>query len=145
MVGPLRRAPGGFTHLFMAVDKFIKWIEAKPIVTTTLVQVANFFREIVFRFGVPNSIITDNGSNFTGKEFLKFCEGLNIRVDWAGVAHPQTNGQAEHANRMILQGLKPRIFDRLNRFAGDGWRSYPPSYGACIPHRHAPLGSHRSS
>jgi hypothetical protein len=30
-------------------------------------------------------------------------------VDWAAVAHPQTNGQVERANDMILQGLKPRI------------------------------------
>jgi hypothetical protein len=36
-------------------------------------------------------------------------------MDWAAVAHPQTNGQVERANDMILQGLKPRIFDRLNK------------------------------
>jgi hypothetical protein len=36
-------------------------------------------------------------------------------VDWAAVAHPQTNGQVELANGMILQGVKPRIFDRLNK------------------------------
>jgi hypothetical protein len=33
----------------------------------------------------------------------------------AAIAHPQTNGQVELANDMILQGLKPRIFDRLNK------------------------------
>ena len=31
MVGPLKKAPGGFTHLLVAIDKFTKWIEAKPI------------------------------------------------------------------------------------------------------------------
>jgi hypothetical protein len=36
-------------------------------------------------------------------------------VDWADVAHPQTNDQVERANGMILQGLKSRIFDRLNK------------------------------
>jgi hypothetical protein len=36
-------------------------------------------------------------------------------VDWAAVAHPQTNDQVERANDMILQGLKPRIFDQLNK------------------------------
>jgi hypothetical protein len=36
-------------------------------------------------------------------------------VDWTAVAHPQTNGQLERDNVMILQGLKPRIFDRLNK------------------------------
>jgi hypothetical protein len=37
-------------------------------------------------------------------------------VDWATVAHPMTNGQVEHANGMILQGLKPRIYNDLNKF-----------------------------
>ncbi|WVZ51268.1 hypothetical protein U9M48_002425 [Paspalum notatum var. saurae] len=78
MVGPFRKAPGGFTHLFDAVDKFTKWIEAKPVATTTSVQATNFFREIVFRFGAPNSIITDNGRNFTGEAFLKFYDSFNI-------------------------------------------------------------------
>jgi transposase InsO family protein len=64
---------------------------------------------------VPNSIITDNGSQFTGRKFLEFCDKFHIRVDWAAIAHPQTNDQMERANDMILQGLKPRIFDRLNK------------------------------
>jgi hypothetical protein len=41
-------------------------------------------------------------------------------VDWAAVAHPRTNGQVECANGMILQGLKLRIFNRLNKF-GKRW------------------------
>jgi hypothetical protein len=36
---------------------------------------------------VPNSIITDNGSQFTGRKFLEFCDKFHIRVDWAAVAH----------------------------------------------------------
>jgi transposase InsO family protein len=64
---------------------------------------------------VPNSIITNNGSQFTSRKFLEIRDKHHIRVDWAAVAHPQTNGQVERANGMILQGLKPRIFDRLNK------------------------------
>jgi transposase InsO family protein len=79
-----------------------------------------FFTNIIHRFGVPNSIITDNGTQFTGKKFLDFCEDHHIRVDWAAVAHPMTNGQVERANGMILQGLKPRIYNDLNKF-GKRW------------------------
>jgi transposase InsO family protein len=77
-----------------------------------------FFLNIIHRFGVPNSIITDNGTQFIGKKFLKFCDDYHIRINWAAVVHPRTNGQVERANGMTLQGLKPRIFNRLKKFIG---------------------------
>ena len=110
----------------MAVAKFSKWIEARPIAKIKSEQAVQFFNDIVYRFGVPNSIITDNGTQFTGKKFLKFCDDFHIRVDWSAVAHPQTNGQVERANGMILQGLKPRIFNKLNKF-GRRWLTELPS------------------
>jgi transposase InsO family protein len=120
IVGLLRKAPGGYTHLLVAIDKFSKWVEVRPITNLRAEQVVTFFTDIVYWFGVPNSIITDNGSQFTGIKFLEFCDKYHIHVDWAAVAHPQTNGQVERANDMILQGLKPRIFDRLNK-TGRKW------------------------
>ena len=66
MVGPLKKVPGGFSHLLVAIDMFTKWIEAKLITTIDSKEAVKFFLDIVYRFGVPNSIITDNGTNFTG-------------------------------------------------------------------------------
>jgi hypothetical protein len=62
LLGPFRKAPGDFTHLLVAVDKFTKWIEAKPMATIDSKQLVSFVRDIIFHFGVPNSIIPDNGS-----------------------------------------------------------------------------------
>jgi transposase InsO family protein len=56
-------------------------------------QAVAFFTNIIHRFGVPNSIITDNDTQFTGRKFLDFCKDHHIRVDWAAVAHPMTNGR----------------------------------------------------
>jgi transposase InsO family protein len=106
----------GYTHLLVAIDKFSKWIEVRPLNNIRSEQAVAFFTNIIHRFGVPNSIITDNGTQFTGRKFLDFCEDHHIRVDWAAVAHPMTNGQVERANGMILQGLKPRIYNDLNKF-----------------------------
>jgi hypothetical protein len=75
----------------VAVDKLSKWIEARPIANVRSEEAVSFFTDIIYRFGIPNTIITDN----------------NIRVDWSVVAQPKTNGQVERANNMILQGLKP--------------------------------------
>ena len=92
MVGPLKKAPGGFTHLLIVVDKFTKWIEVKSITNIRLEEAVKFFLDIIYRFGVPNCIITDHGTNFTGKKFLDFCDEYNIRIDWSSVRHPRTNG-----------------------------------------------------
>ena len=62
-------------------------------------------------------IITDNGTQFTGKKFLAFCDSYHICVDWSAV---------ERANGMILQGLKPRILYKLNKF-GRRWLTELPS------------------
>jgi transposase InsO family protein len=91
----------------VAVDKFSKWIEARPIANVRSEEAVAFFTDIIYRFGIPNTIITDNGTQFTGKKFLNFCDDNNIRVDWSAVAHQKTNGQVERENDMILQCLKP--------------------------------------
>ena len=81
MVGPLKKGPSDFTHLLVAVDKFTKWIEAKPITNIRWKEAVKFFLDIIYRFGVPNCIITDHGTNFTGKKFLYFSDGYGIRID----------------------------------------------------------------
>ena len=108
LVGPLKKAPEGYTHLLVTIDKFTKWIDARPISVIKSEQAVLFFLDIIHCFGVLNSIITDNDTQFTSK---KFCDENHIRVDWATVAHPRTNEQVERTNGMLLQGLKPRIFN----------------------------------
>ena len=68
-MGPLKAAQGGFTHILVAIDKFSKWIEVKLVSTTSAIKAAEFIEEITHRIGVPNWIITDLGSSFTGSEF----------------------------------------------------------------------------
>jgi hypothetical protein len=79
-------------------------------------EAVSFFTDTIYRFSIPNTIITDNDTQLIGKKFLNFCDDNSIRVEWSAVAHPKTNRQVERANGMILQGLKPRIFKRLDKF-----------------------------
>jgi transposase InsO family protein len=99
------------------VDKFKKWIKVKPAASITVAKAVEFIKEIMYRFGVPNNIITDNGTQFTAREFKDFCADLGIKINYASVLHLQSNGQVECSNGMILQGLKPRIIDRLKPYA----------------------------
>ena len=69
-----------------------------------------FIKGIMSRFGVPNRIITDNGSQFTSNLFKTYCANLETQICYASVAHPQSNSQAERANAEVLRGLKTRTF-----------------------------------
>jgi hypothetical protein len=88
MVGPFKTAPGGMTHLMVAVNKFTKWIEPKPIKKLDGSSTIKFFNVIIVRYGLPHSIITDNGTNFATGIFANFCNQKGIRMDLASVAHP---------------------------------------------------------
>ena len=78
------------------------------------------FKGLVCRFGVPNRVITDNGTQFTSRTFVQYIQDLGSKVCSASVAHPRSNGQAERANAEVLRGLRTNTFDRLHK-SGRRW------------------------
>ena len=91
------------------VDKFTKWFEAKPVKTAESGLVIDFISWVIHPYGVPHSIITDNGSNFTTNEVKTWCGNMGIKLDYASVYHPQTNVQVKWANGLIMSSIKPRL------------------------------------
>ena len=67
------------------------------------------WKDIICRYGVPHTIITNNGRQFIDKELAKFYTGLGIKHITSSVEHPQTNGQAEATNKVILVELHKRL------------------------------------
>nr|CAE03902.2 OSJNBb0026I12.10 [Oryza sativa Japonica Group] len=120
ILGPFRRAPGGFEYLYVAIDKFTKWPEAYPVVKIDKHSALKFIKGITARYGVPNRIITDNGTQFTSELFGDYCEDMGIKLCFASPAHPRSNGQVERANAEILRGLKTKTFNILKKH-GDSW------------------------
>jgi transposase InsO family protein len=115
-VGPVKRAKGGFEYIFVAIDKFTKWIEYNPLVKYNAAKAVEFIQDIMHRFEIPNRIITDLGSPFTTVEFRNWAQDYGINIDYAAVAHPEANGQVERANGLILAGLKPRLYEELEDY-----------------------------
>jgi hypothetical protein len=95
LVGPFKKAKCGFTHIFITVDKFTKWIEVEPVASITVAKAVGSIKEIMYMFGVPNNISMDNRTQFTMREFKDFCADLGIKINYASVSHPQTNGHVE--------------------------------------------------
>ena len=113
MVGPFKLARGNMTHILVMVDKFTKWIEVKAIRKCDGATAVTFLKDIILRYGYPHSIITDNGTKFAEGAFARFCSSKGIQLDIASVAHPESNGQVERSNGLILSGIKPRLIEPL--------------------------------
>ena len=106
MIGPFKPTSGNFRYVYVTIDKFSKWIEYKPLLSATAEKAVELFKDIIHRFGLPNSIITDLGTTFIGHHFWDFYEDRCISVKYVSIAHPRANGQVERANNLILDALK---------------------------------------
>lgn len=119
LIGKFPKARNGFEYLVVAVDYFSKWIEAKPLVHPTKENVLNFFHDSVLcRFGVPRAVVTDHGTQFS-KKFMVECKRLQIRHWKSSVAHPQSNGQAEATNKLVLMALKKNLEGKSNKWVDE--------------------------
>jgi hypothetical protein len=94
-VGQFHTAPGGYKHILVAVDKFTKSIEVRPVVKVTSEEAVKFIGDIKHRFGVPNRTITDLGAAFTSSVFWHFCQDNTIDVYYSSVSHRWCNSQVE--------------------------------------------------
>nr|XP_029148723.1 uncharacterized protein LOC114925322 [Arachis hypogaea] len=74
---------------------------------------------VIARFGIPEVVISDNGTQFTDKKFMEFLSGLGIKQKFSSIEHPQTNGQVEAANKVILLGLKKRLDSKKGNWADE--------------------------
>ena len=84
--------------MLVAVDYFMKWAEAEALANIRDVDVKKFvWKNIVTRFGVPDSLISDNGLQFNSKAFRAFCNDLGVR-DCAPDPFHRMLGQT-HVNR----------------------------------------------
>ena len=85
--------------VLVAVDYFTKWVEAEALANIRDVDVKKFiWKNIVMRFGVPDSLMSDNGLQFDNRTFHEFYSGLSIKNKYSTQAYPHSNGQAEATN-----------------------------------------------
>ena len=93
-------------------------VAAEALANIRDVNVKKFvWKNLITRFGVPNSLISDNGLQFNSRAFLEFCSDLSIKNRYSTPAYTQNNGQAEAVNKTILNGLKKRLDGAKGRWA----------------------------
>jgi transposase InsO family protein len=112
---------GGYRYLYVAIDKSTKWVEVESMCTIPARSAVKFICGLVCRFGVPNRIITNNGSQFTSGLFREYYASTDIKIYFASIAYPRSNGQAERANAEVLKGLKTKSFNAKLKACGKKW------------------------
>ena len=103
IIGPFLRATGNWRFVLVALDYFIKWVEAEALANIRVMDVKKFvWRTILTRFGVLESLVSDNGLQFDSRAFREFCSDLGIVNRYSTPAYPQSNGQAKATNKIIV-------------------------------------------
>ena len=101
----------------VVVDYFTKWVEAEALVSITPAKIKEFvYKNIICRYRVPHTIVSDNDKQFDCDEFKEFCDNIQVKKVFFSVARPQANGQVEAINKMIKHNLKTKLKDQKGRW-----------------------------
>ena len=98
----------------IVIDAHSKWIEAFPVASATALTTIQHLRVLFAQFGVPEVIVSDNGSQFIAAEFQKFCQMNGIRHIQIAPYHPSSNGLAERAVKIFKQGIRKLTEGTMN-------------------------------
>ena len=105
--------------VLIVIDAHSKWIEVIPLSTATVFTTIQQLRKLFSQFGIPDTIVSDNGSQFTAMEFQEFCRLNGIHHTKVAPYHPSSNGLAERAVRIVKEGSRKlsrgTMTDRLSR------------------------------
>jgi transposase InsO family protein len=108
-MGPFKNSCG-YEYILVMVDYVSKWVEAMPCRKASTEESITMITNVIFpRFGTPRILISDGGTQFTGKNFKKCLSKLGIEHRVSTAYHPQTNGQAEKSNRQLKSILNKTI------------------------------------
>ena len=96
----------------VSTNYFTKWVEDEPLANIRDVDAKRFiWKNIVTRFGISRTLISNNGLQFDSKAFRRYRCNLGIMNKYFTSAYPQRNGQAKAVNKVIVSGLKKRLDD----------------------------------
>jgi hypothetical protein len=122
LVGPLPKS-GGFSYLFTIIDRTTRWPEAVPLTSTTPADcAAALLSGWIQRFGVPSTITSDHGPQFTLAIWASLCKLLDNKHTPTTAYHPQSNGIVERFHRLLKDALRARA-------ANTDWST--PRHGSC--------------
>jgi hypothetical protein len=129
----------GHKFVLLATYYFTKWVEAIPLKKVTSENMVEFVKEhIIYRFGIPQTITTDQGTQFVSLEFREFAESMGIKLLNSYPYYAQANGQVEASNKIMIKLIQKKIDQKPKR-----WHSILNE--ALWAYRMAPHGATKTS
>ena len=112
IVSPLPQGKRQVKFLLIAIEYFTKWVDAEALSTITEARIQNFvWKNMVCRFEISQTIISDNRRQFDSQSFRDFCSRLGIKNQFSSLGHPQANGQTKVTNQTLLKIIKAQLED----------------------------------
>lgn len=100
-IGPLPRSTSGYTHILVIVDSFTKFVVLIPLRSASAKLLAKHVEEGIFLlYGVPQTIICDNGVQMRSNEFKNLCQKYNVKISYTPLYYPRAD-PAERVNKIV--------------------------------------------
>jgi hypothetical protein len=123
MVGPLPETQEGNKYILTFQDELSKYLVAIPVPRQDTETVARaFVTHIILKFGTPERLLTDQGSNFLSEIFKNTCKMLKIEKLQTTAFHPESNGSLERSHRVLKEYLRHYIAEDQSNW--DAWIPY---------------------
>jgi len=136
VVGPLPITRDGYRYLLTIIDFGTRFVEAIPMKKVDAATTCQALMQVFSCFGVPEIILTDNGSNFVAsvtEEMLKHLQCTHIR---SAPYHPQSNGMVERVN-----GVLKKLLDKTAKNSRKNWKEQLPAVLMALRNaKHTALG-----
>lgn len=131
LIGPLPRTKSGNIGILIILDHFSKFTFLRPVKKFATKPITDYLRSEIFNcFGVPEVIVTDNGSQFRSKDFANLMEKFGVKHSLTAVYSPQANA-SERVNRVINEALRSYVRDDQR-----GWDQYLSSVNCSLRNSH---------
>lgn len=108
-LGPFVKSSRGYLHILVIIDSFSRFVCLYALKSTKAAAVIPCMEDLILKYGVPKTLVTDRGTCFTAKGFEDYCSTKGINHVLNSPRHPQGNGMVERVNRTILPVIQAEM------------------------------------
>ena len=109
LVGKLSPSHSGNCYILTIVCHFSRFVQAYPLPNKKTETIAQAFLDYVCRYGCPEHVVSDRGSEFNSAVFKAVLSQLNSKLHLTTAFHPQSNGMTEAFNKLLKNTLHAMV------------------------------------